>query len=205
MPFTSTGGIGGSKVVPFYSGGIVNNPADVIYFTTTTPATGATGVNPGTIAINQSLNTVYICSSNTGVNGAIVWQQVGVATGTVAQLTGDGATVALPSGGNINILGTAGQISVTGAGSTLTLALTNPDTFPGNLTVTGTLTVQGTGTSAWHIEHSDYRHVGKRFRRNTVSHFWSHTYNIFWKRRQYCSYQRWHRLQNRSRSSYTEH
>lgn len=43
-------------------------------------------------------------------------------TGVVQTITGDSGGALSPSSGNINILGTSGQITTTGSGSTLTLA-----------------------------------------------------------------------------------
>src|SRR5271166_847709 len=146
MPFNSTGS-GGNKVVPLYGGAQVSNPAQVI-LVTATPSTAATSVSIGTIAINPSNNTVYICSSNTGINGSVTWEQMGLSSGTVGFLNGDTGGNIGPTAGVINIIGTANEILVSGSGSTLTLSLINPEIFPGNLTVAGTLTVQGSGTTA---------------------------------------------------------
>jgi hypothetical protein len=54
--------------------------------------------------------------------------------------TADGATVATPAAGNLNIFGTASQITTAGAGDTVTLSLPSAIIAPGSLTTTTTLT-----------------------------------------------------------------
>ena len=59
--------------------------------------------------------------------GAGVWELLDISTGTLSTLTGDTGT-ATPSGGNINLAGTAAQVATTASGSTVTLSLIGPYT-----------------------------------------------------------------------------
>jgi len=119
MPYIATGS-GGNKVVPFGGGGNCQNPANVIYVSGA-PSTAATDQPIGTIAINPGV-AAYICVNNTGLNGTVTWDQLGLATGTVGSITGNTGGAITPSAGNINIVG-AGNVSVAGAGSTLTISI----------------------------------------------------------------------------------
>lgn len=124
MPFVNSGS-GGNKVVPFYAGGQVPNPANVIKVTSA-PSTAAVSQPVGTIAINGSTGTAYMCVKNTGLGGTVTWDQLGLSTGTVGSLTGTSGGAVLPTAGNINLLGTAAQIQFVGSGSTLTGSLIGP-------------------------------------------------------------------------------
>lgn len=88
----------------------------------------------------------YILASQSSIGGVIAsnWILLGIAGGALATLTGDSGT-ATAAAGNIDVLGTANQITTTGAGDTLTLSLPAAMTVPGSLTTTTTLAV---GTNA---------------------------------------------------------
>lgn len=79
--------------------------------------------------------------------GSATWSEVSQgAGGPITTLTGTTGT-ANPSGGNIQIAGTANQITTAGSGSAITLTLPSAITTPGSLTTTTTLTA-GTGVTA---------------------------------------------------------
>ncbi len=135
---------------PYYGGGAVANPANVVV-ATINPSNSATANAVGTIWINKTTPAGWVCTQNTGINGAVTWDQFGLNTGTVGFLQGDSGGLIGPTGGGaILITGTAGQIISTGNALTndITLSLADPFVTIGNMTVTGTLTVQGSGTSA---------------------------------------------------------
>ena len=93
--------------------------------------------------VNQTLNNSWVLTSITAFNGTLTanWEPSGGATSTVSELTGNSG-IATPSGGNINILGTTGQFTTTGSGSTLTIAADDPFTIA-DLDVTGDGTIAG--------------------------------------------------------------
>jgi len=71
-------------------------------------------------------------------------------TGAIVTLTGDSGGAIAPVAGNIDILGTANQITVTGTAGTLTFTLPAAITAPGSLATTTTLasgTTLAAGTS----------------------------------------------------------
>lgn len=74
------------------------------------------------------------------------WEKVSTSAGNVDTLTGDSGT-ATPAAGNIKIAGTANQIVTSGAGSTVTAALTGPYT-PATYTAHGVLLGEGTSSIA---------------------------------------------------------
>jgi len=135
---------------PYYGGGQVPNPSNVIV-ATINPSNAATGNAIGTIWINKSAATSFIATQNTGINGSVTWEQFGLSTGTVGFLAGDsGGNIGPTGGGVININGTANQTTVTGNAGANQLVISLPSTMitPGTLEITGTLTVDGAGTSA---------------------------------------------------------
>src|ERR1700729_1500512 len=75
--------------------------------------------------INTVGNGVYKLTSFTTTSGVVTanWTLLGTSGGALNTLTGDTGGALAPSAGNISILGTANEISVSGSGSTLTLAL----------------------------------------------------------------------------------
>jgi len=68
-------------------------------------------------------------------------------TALLATLTGDSGGARSPTAGNMNILGTANQITTTGAGSNITLSLPAAITAPGSLTTTTSLSATTTVTA----------------------------------------------------------
>ena len=81
---------------------------------------------------------IYLGSGN--------WVTIASIAGAITQITTDSGT-AVPSGGNINLLGTANQITATASGSTITLALIGPYT-PATYTAHGVLMGEGTSSIA---------------------------------------------------------
>jgi len=115
MPFNATSPKTGS---PYYGGGQVANPANVLLLTAA-PSTAATGNPVGTIAINQTTGTGYLAVKNTGINGTVTWDQLGLSTGTVGSLTGDSGGAITPLAGNITLTGGTG-INTVGTANTIT-------------------------------------------------------------------------------------
>lgn len=90
----------------------------------------------GTIWINKTTSTSYQLVTKPGI-----WTILGAAAGgDIQTLTGDSGGALLPSTGNMNLLGTANQITTTGSGSTITWSLPSALTAPGSVTATTTLT-----------------------------------------------------------------
>lgn len=149
MPFTSSGS-GGNKVVPFYSGGQVPNPANVIQ-RAGAPSSAGTDNPLGTLYINTSTDVIYALVDKT--SGVATWAILGGATGAVATITGDSGGAISPSAGNITLAGTANQVTTAGSGSTITLSLPSAITAPGSITATTsvastTTMTAGTGLTA---------------------------------------------------------
>lgn len=99
----------------------------------------------GTLWVNKTAGSSYQLAALSG--GVASWDALGGGATQIATITGDSGGALSPTAGNINILGTANQITTTGAGSTLTLSV--PATFiaPGSIASTTTLT-GGTGITA---------------------------------------------------------
>lgn len=123
------------KVTPYYGGGQVVNPANVIRVTST-PSTAAIQNALGTIAVQNSNGHAWILASLSGHSAT--WTPIGGGGLAVATLTGDTGT-ATPSAGNIKIAGTANQITTAASGATVTLTLPAAITAPGSLTATTSL------------------------------------------------------------------
>lgn len=77
-------------------------------------------------------------------NGTATWQQASSTASNVNTLTASSGGALSPSGNNLSIVGTANQVTTTGAGSTITISI--PTTFiaPGSIASTTTITA-GTG------------------------------------------------------------
>ncbi len=121
---------------PYYGGGQVVNPANVI------AVTGAPGTNnlqpPGTLAVDNTNANIYACVSISG--GTATWDLLaGASMGTFTGLTGDNSGTATPNP-NVTVAGTANEITTSGASHTLTLSLPSAITAPGSLTTTTSLT-----------------------------------------------------------------
>lgn len=87
--------------------------------------------------INETVGNAYQLVGAS--SGQANWAILGGATGAVATLTGTTGT-ATPIAGNIQISGTANQISTAASGSIVTVSLPNAITTPGSLTTTTSLT-----------------------------------------------------------------
>lgn len=124
------------QTTPYYGGGQVKNPADVLQMTSA-PSTADIAHNIGTLAVNTANGNMYGLVGKAG--GTATWAILGGATGAVATLTGSTGT-ATPSGGNIQIAGTANQVTTAASGATVTLSLPNAITAPGSITATTTIT-----------------------------------------------------------------
>lgn len=99
----------------------------------------------GTLWVNTSgLDSFQLVGFS---SGSPTWASLGGGTTQIATITGDTGGALSPSGGNINILGTANQITTSGSGSTLTLSLVGPYT-PATYTAHGVLIGEGTSSIA---------------------------------------------------------
>jgi hypothetical protein len=121
---------------PFYGGGQVKNPANVIP-TTGSPSTNLK-VKLGTLAVDNAAGAIYGAASLLG--GVTTWVPLGGGTSVLSTLTGNTGGALTPTAGNINIVGTSNQMSFAGATSTLTGSLSSTLVAPGSITATTTLT-----------------------------------------------------------------
>lgn len=122
-----------------YLGVLAQNPPNVIP-TQRAPTTTDTQYYPGDLWVDQTDLTAFVNSAGG------TWIAIGTgATGGIVTLTGTSGGAISPSGGNINILGTANQIVFTGSGSTLTASFVGPYT-PATYTAHGVLIGEGTGS-----------------------------------------------------------
>lgn len=94
---------------------------------------------------NASYELVGLTSSG-GIVSAI-WNLLGTDSGALNTLTGNSGGAISPSAGNINIVGTANQITSAGSGSTITLSLVGPYT-PATYTAHGVLLGEGASSIA---------------------------------------------------------
>lgn len=109
------------------------------------PTSLDTGYPLGQTWDNKVLNTYWVLTSVAA--GAANWEELTPnGSGSLGSLTGDTGT-ATPSAGNIQIAGTAAQITTAASGSTVTLSLPSAITAPGSLSTTTTLH-SGTSFSA---------------------------------------------------------
>lgn len=91
--------------------------------------------NVGRVWVNTTTSAIYEYA------GQGIWVALSTgATGPVSTLTGGTGGALTPTAGNINLLGTANQITSTGSGSTITFSLPAALTAPGSVTATTTLT-----------------------------------------------------------------
>lgn len=89
--------------------------------------------------LNKSTGALWYLAKAAGT-----WIEISVGAGVVDTLTGDTGGALNPTAGNINILGTANQITSAGSGSTITLSLIGPYA-PATYTPHGVLIGEGTG------------------------------------------------------------
>lgn len=127
----TTYGAQGTPIVKVMPPPVVPNPAR-------SPATTDLNYLIGQTWVNNSNDTAWMLSSKT--TSAATWIALGSgATGGVVTLTGDSGGAISPTAGNINTLGTASQITVTGAGSTLTWSIPAAFIAPGSIDSTTTI------------------------------------------------------------------
>ncbi len=87
----------------------------------------------GQIVVNPATNTFYGLSSKSA--GVAIWTNLGSgATGAIVTLTASSGGAASPTSGNINLLGTANQITTTRSGSTITWTIPAAFIAPGSIT-----------------------------------------------------------------------
>jgi hypothetical protein len=79
--------------------------------------------------------------------GSATWAVLAAVPGEIATLTGDSGGAITPNAGNIDLLGTANQITTTGTANTITLSLPSAITAPGSLTTTTSLASTTTMTA----------------------------------------------------------
>ena len=105
------------------------------------PLSTDTSYVKGTLWLNTTLSTSFMWSGTS-------WIAMGSGTtGGVVTLTGGTGGALSPTVGNMNILGTAGQLTSTGSGSTVTFSLPAVITAPGSLATTTTLAAGTTLTA----------------------------------------------------------
>jgi hypothetical protein len=117
-----------------YTGVRANNPPNVIQ-ATRAPASTDLGYQIGTLWINTSTQASYQLDGFSA--GSAVWVILGGGSSDVNTIN-----TLPPTGGNITIAGTAAQIGVANAGSTVTLSLIGPYT-PATYTAHGVLIGEG--------------------------------------------------------------
>jgi len=116
------------------------------------PATSDIDFPIGQLVVNESTNTIWGLTSKSA--GLANWAALGSGTtGAVTTITGGSGGALSPTLGNINILGTASQITSAGAGSTITLSIPAAFIAPGSIVATTTVAstttmVAGTGFTA---------------------------------------------------------
>lgn len=124
---------------PFYGGGQVKNPANVIGPTSGAPSAILTDDRIGSIAIDPNAQVAYILVSKTG--GENTWAALGISGGALVTLSdASDNTVAPDDAGNIELEGTDNQINVVGIPelNLFNFALSDTLVAPGTLTVTST-------------------------------------------------------------------
>jgi hypothetical protein len=102
---------------PYYGGGQVATPANVLYGIVSPPSNNA-ATGGGILYINTLNGDVYV-SYKPGA-----WSIAASATGAVSTLTGNTGGAISPTAGNINIVGGT-NVTVAGSGSTLTINSTS--------------------------------------------------------------------------------
>lgn len=140
-----------------YEGVKARHPADVIDGARD-PLPVDIGYDIGTIWINKSSNSSWMLTSVVAGVASWVTQGPGILT-----ITGDSGGAKSPDGaGNFSLLGTAGEITVTGGANKQTLSIPDSFSFGGSggastgqiLVGTGGLTVDGAGGTSYNIGSS---------------------------------------------------
>lgn len=116
-------------------------PPDLQY-ATRNPTSSDKAYVKGTLWLNTADSTAFMWP------GSGDWISLGSGTtGAIVTLTGGSGGALSPTAGNMNLLGTANQITSTGSGSTITFSLPSAITAPGSLTTTTTLAATTTITA----------------------------------------------------------
>ncbi len=97
----------------------------------------------GQIWVDEVGNDAYILVDVTAATAT--WDVIAITPGNVDTLTGNSGGAISPSAGNINVVGTANQITTVGSGSTITWSLVGPYT-PATYTAHGVLIGEGTSS-----------------------------------------------------------
>lgn len=138
---------------PYYGGGQVPNPANVLVGTVT-PNTADTHHNLGTIYVDEASSDAYMLVSKAG--GTAGWAVLGGSSSSLNQLTGDSGS-ATPTGGAIKIAGGT-NMNTSAAGSTVTVNLNTNLSGLGTVSATGTITTASAnvgGTQSLLISNTD--------------------------------------------------
>jgi len=101
----------------------------------------ATGVTAGNYGSATSIPTIVVDSKGR------ITSVTSNAVSTTITLAGGSGSGSVAGGGTLTVNGTANQITTSVSSSTITIALAQDVTAPGNLTVTGNLVVQGNTTT----------------------------------------------------------
>lgn len=110
------------------------------------PATSDIDFPIGQLVVNEATNTIWGLTSKSA--GLANWAALGSGTtGAVTTLTGGSGGALSPTLGNINILGTASQITSTGAVSTITLSIPAAFIAPGSIAATTSVSSTTTMTA----------------------------------------------------------
>lgn len=131
-------------VTPYYGGGQVVNPANVIY-AVGAPSTTLYRLLPGTISVDTTNGNAYVLVQV--ASATATWYLMGGSSAGLTGLEADDSTTCTESGGVITVSGGSTGLTTTASGSTLsflgTLAVGYGGT--GATTLTGVLTGNGTG------------------------------------------------------------
>lgn len=120
---------------PFYGGGQVANPSNVILTSGAPSGSVLTENRVGTLAVDNANNNIYGLTSKSG--GVDTWSLLGGTTAGLNGLAADTGT-ATPSSNSITIAGTSAQVHTAGSGHTITVSLIGPYT-PATFTSHGVL------------------------------------------------------------------
>lgn len=102
-----------------------------------TQISGNTGV---AIPVGGNVNVVGAGTLSFAGSGSTLTGTITPGTGLISTLTGDSGGARSPTAGNMNLLGTVNQITVTGAASTLTWSISATFIAPGSIASTSTIT-----------------------------------------------------------------
>lgn len=123
------------QVTPYYGGGQVVNPANVLTVVGA-PSAAAYHNALGTIAVDHVNDNAYILVSV--ANATATWYLMGGASAGLTGITGDTGT-ATPSLGVIKMAGTANEITTAASGNTVTFTIPTAFIGPGTITSVGAM------------------------------------------------------------------